>query len=347
MESLILITGGSGYLGSLLAERMAGESQNFISVDILPPVKTYNCGIYYTGDICDYQFIETIFKQNDIKYVFHFATQIDFHVKSQKQLYYNNVESTRNIAKLCKLFSIKKLIFTSSNSIYLGNKINHPFSESDIPVPTDSYGKSKVFCENLLATYQNYYDIVIFRCPNIMDAGRVGMLSILFDFVREGRKCWMIGDGQIHHQCIYAQDFFIALFLSLKLVGSHTFNIGSDHVTSIKEMYSELISHAKSKSTIKSIPANITIPFLKLLYLLRLSPLGPYQSRMLTKDFSFDISTIKSKLNWAPTLTNSQMLIKAYDFYINNLIIFNTSANISASRSKAKMGFINLIKLFS
>lgn len=347
MEYISLITGGSGYLGGLLAERMNKNSQDFISIDILPPSISYTHGTYYNGNICDYQFIENIFQSHSIEYIFHFATQIDFHVKSQESLYNNNVQSTKNIAELCKNFHVKKLIFASSNSIYLGNEFDHPFSESDAPIPIDAYGKSKVFCENLLESYKDYFEYVIFRCPNIVDAGRVGMLSILFDFVRENRKCWMIGNGQITHQCIYAQDLLDAMFLSLKLSNVHTFNIGSEYVSTIWEMYTDLIAHAKSKSKIISIPANIVIPLLKFLYWCGLSPLGPYQFRMLTKNFSFNISHVKTMLSWQPTLSNSQMLNKAYDFYINNLKSFSNEINISANRGRIKMGIINIIKLIS
>jgi nucleoside-diphosphate-sugar epimerase len=342
-----MITGGSGYLGGLIAERLNKSSQEFVSVDMLPPAATYECGSYYNGNICDCQFLESIFKRHSIEIVYHFATQIDFRAKNQTSLYENNVESTKNVAEMCKLFRVKKLIFTSSNSIYLGNEHVNPFSENDMPIPIDAYGKSKVFCETILESYKKHFDYTIFRCPNIMDAGRVGMLSILFDFVRENRTCWMIGRGNINHQCIYAQDLFDAMFLSLKLSEVHTFNIGSENVETIKEMLGRLILHAKSKSEITSIPASISVPLLKFLHWCGLSPLGPYQFRMLTKDFSFDISHVKSILNWQPTTSNSQMLEKAYDYYINNLDSLSSNSAISANRSRMKMGIIKMVKFLS
>jgi nucleoside-diphosphate-sugar epimerase len=343
----ILITGGSGYLGRLLAQRLNENAQDFISIDILPAPVTVKNSIYYEGDICDYPLMEKIFGRHPIEYVFHLATQIDFKAQSPKSLYDNNVRSTKNIAELCKSFKVKKLVFTSSNSIYLGNAPVHPFSEEDVPLPVDAYGRSKVFCEKMLGSYKDHFDSVIFRCPNIMDAGRVGMLSILFDFIRENRKCWMIGDGQINHQCLYAQDLFDAMFLSLKLKGSHIFNIGAQDVSTIREMYGDLVAHAKSKSRIKSLPQNFVVPWLKLFYRCGVSPLGPYQFRMLTKDFSFNISHVKMTLNWQPTLSNSQMLIKAYDSYIKNLGDLSSGNDVSANRSRMNMGIINIVKFFS
>jgi len=180
-----------------------------------------------------------------------------------------------------------------------------------------------------------------------MDAGRVGMLSILFDFVRENRRCWMIGDGNVRHQCIYAQDLFEAMFLSFPLSGINTFNIGTDRISTIKEMCKELIAHAKSGSRITSVPSIPTTAFLKLLYCCGLSPLGPYQFRMLTRDFSFNIAHIKTTLRWQPTLSNGQMLTKAYDYYTKNIETFLSDCNLSANRGRIRMGVFNFIRMFS
>ncbi len=342
-----LITGGSGYLGGLLAQRLSKDPQDFICVDILPQSITCKNGTYYHADLCDCPLIEKIFARHPIDHVFHFAAQLDFQTKSQKSLYNNNVQSTKNIAELCKRFKVKKLIYTSSNSVYLGNQFLRPFSEGDIPTPIDAYGKSKVYCEKLLESYKDHFDYCIFRCPNIMDAGRVGMLSILFDFIRENRICWMIGNGRSNHQCLYAQDLFEAMFLTLKLKGPHTFNIGAERTSTIKEMCTDLIVHAQSRSKIKAIPQNVLVPLLKFFHRCGLSPLGPYQFRMLTNDFSFNISHVQSVLHWQPTLSNSEMLIKAYDSYINNLGSFSSDSEISANRSQVKMGIINIVKILS
>jgi len=270
---MFLITGGSGYLGSLMAERLHKEGTRFISVDCLASFVTYVEGIYVNGDICDKEFMDGIFRQYQVDSVFHFATQIDFKTKNQRDLFTNNVRTTEVVAELCREYKVKKLIFTSSNSVYLGNSCDHPFSEKDEPIPVDEYGRSKIASEKLLEKYYGEFDLVIFRCPNIMDAGRVGMLSILFDFVREGRKCWMIGDGQINHQCIYAQDLLNAMFLALELKGHYIFNIGTDRISTIREMYDSIIERAHSKSQVVALPKFFTVPLLKLLNKLNLSPL--------------------------------------------------------------------------
>ena len=345
-KKVFLITGGSGFLGGLVAEYLHKEGKNFVSVDCLTPAVTYSEGIYEKGDICAKDFMEGVFRRYSIDVVFHFATQIDFKVKNQRDLFTNNERTTEVVAELCCEYGVKKLIFTSSNSVYLGNPGGHLFSEKDRPIPADEYGRSKIASEKLLEKYSGKFDIVIFRCPNIMDTGRVGMLSILFDFVREGRKCWMIGNGQIYHQCIYAQDLIAAMFKALELKGHYTFNIGTDRISTIREMYEGIISTAQSKSKVIALPS-LFIPLLKLLNRLNLSPLGPYQFRMLTQDFGFDISYIRSMLDWQPTLSNSEMLTKAYEYYVSNIESMSSGDEVSANRSRAKMGIIKIVKLLS
>jgi len=344
---MFLITGGSGYLGCLMAERLHKEGKRFISVDCLTPSVTYVEGIYENGDICDKEFLDSIFRQYQVDTVFHFATQIDFKIKNQRDLFTNNVRTTEVVAELCREYKVKKLLFTSSNSVYLGNSINHPFSEKDKPIPVDEYGRSKIASEELLEKHSGEFDCVIFRCPNIMDAGRVGMLSILFDFVREGRKCWMIGDGKINHQCIYAQDLLNAMFLALELQGHYIFNIGTDRISTIREMYDGIIEKAHSKSRVVALPKFFVVPLLKLLNKFNLSPLGPYQFRMLTQNFCFDISYIKTTLNWQPTLSNVEMLTRAYEYYVKNIESMSSNDKVSANRSQVKMGIIKIVKLLS
>ena len=107
-----------------------------------------------------------------------------------------------------------------------------------------------------------------------MDAGSLGMLSILFDFIREGRKCWVLGDGKIRHQCIYAQDLIDACLKAVEYKRSDVFNIGSDNVPSIREMYQHVIDRAGSGARVASLPSGFALPAMKLAHRLGLSPLG-------------------------------------------------------------------------
>jgi nucleoside-diphosphate-sugar epimerase len=244
------------------------------------------------------------------------------------------------LISVAKKIKISKFIFTSSNSIFLGNKEAYIVHE-EIPVPIDDYGKSKLESEKLLIDASGF-DVNILRCPNIIDAGRVGMLSILFELIRRNSTLWVLDGGNIRHQCLYAQDLNSAIFALIKHKGSTLHNIGSDEVQTFSEIYNEIIKHTGSKSRVRSISSIIVIPFIKILSQLGLSPLGPYQFRMLTQNFEFDTSKIKNDLKWFPTKNNSEILIIAYFYFREHYQQIKN--NKSANSSSVKMGILSILK---
>ena len=188
---------------------------------------------------------------------------------------------------------------------------------------------------------------MIFRCPTIIDHGRLGLLAILFEFIKEGRKVWVVGGGDNTYQFIYAQDLVEACLKALDYHKSAVFNIGSDDVKSFREVYEGVIGKANTGARVASLPRNLAIPLMKAAYALKLSPLGPYQYKMIASSFEFDTTKIKTELGWLPTLSNEDMLHKAYDYYQTNLKEIKSRKNVSAHRQPAKMGVIRLLKFFS
>ena len=343
--SRYLVTGASGFLGSVLVRELGARGAELVLVDKNILGNGFFAHQILEVDLSITESTQTVLEAGPFDAIFHLASEIDFNVKKQSDLFLNNVASTKVVSEIARLSGCKKLIFTSSNAIYLGSAGDRLIKEADTPTPVDEYGRSKVASEAILASYAEDFDSVIFRCPNILDAGRVGMLSIFFDFVIEGRRCWLIGEGSSRHQCLYSGDLVTAMLDSLSLSGSHTFNIGSSNVPAINEMYQAVIDRANTGAKIGNLPAFIAIPILKLLNRLHLSPIGPYQFRMLTEDFMYDCSRVESTLNWRPTLNNTEMLCKAFDFYRENRneLVRNRSAN----SGRVSQGLIGLVRRLS
>jgi dTDP-D-glucose 4,6-dehydratase len=86
---------------------------------------------------------------------------------------------------------------------------------------------------------------------------------------------------------------------------------------------------------------------MRLAYRLGLSPLGPYQNRMITSRFVFDTSKIERELGWRPTLTNEEILWRAYRYYDEHHDEIHARRNVSAHRQAAKMGVIRLLRWMS
>ena len=343
-----LVTGGSGFFGRLLVPALVERGFECVIIDRQEGAAPDARVEQVRADVAEPGVLETSLGRGRPDVVFHLASQIDFAVKSQRSLYENNVATTRAVVAFARAHGVPKVVFTSSNSVYLGNRERRPVVEQDPPIPIDEYGRSKVESERLLAAAASDFDAISIRCPNIMDAGRLGMLSILFDFIREGRKVWVLGDGGIRHQCIYAGDLLDACFKAIEFRGSEVFNIGSDNVPTIRQMYQYVIDRAGSGARVASLPASVAIPAMKLAHRLGISPLGPYQFRMLTQDFVFDTTKIKAALDWSPTLDNGQMLYKAYDYYLAHRQEILQSTELSGNRQTVrKLGVLRLLKMIS
>jgi nucleoside-diphosphate-sugar epimerase len=169
----------------------------------------------------------------------------------------------------------------------------------------------------------------------------------LFEFIREGRKVWVVGRGENHYQFIYAADLADACIRALDYNQSNLFHIGSDNVTSLRQVYEGVIIKAGTKSRVASLPKSPTLAAMRLAHVLKISPLGPYHYKMIAEDFMFDTARIKQELNWQPTLTNEQMLARAYDYYFRNKADIDARTDVSAHNKSAEMGVIRLLKWIS
>jgi nucleoside-diphosphate-sugar epimerase len=343
-----LVTGGSGFFGRLLVPALVQRGHECVIVDLQEGTAANAKVEFIRADVAAPGVLEASLRRGRPDVVFHLASQIDFAVSSQRSLYENNVATTRAVADFARTHRVPTVIFTSSNSVYTGYRERRPVLEADPPATVDEYGRSKVESERLLAACSSDFNAISIRCPNIMDAGRLGLLSILFDFIREGRKVWVLGDGSIRHQCIYAVDLIEASIKAVSLGRSDVFNIGSNNVPTIRQMYQHVIDRARTGARVASLPASFALPAMKLAHRLGLSPLGQYQFRMLTQDFVFDTTKIKAALGWSPTLDNGQMLYKAYEYYVRHRQEILRSSDLSGNRQAVKkMGILRLLKLIS
>lgn len=341
-----LVTGGSGFFGGLLLEKLLSMDVSCVNIDLVKCPISHPALYSVQGDIRDESALENIFSKHRFDAVFHCAALLAHEVKDEKELWTSNVDGTRNVAEYAKRYGVPKLVYTSSNCLW-GRNFDHPVTEEEPPEPIEIYGRSKLEGERILEEYTDSMDVTIFRCPTIMDAGRLGLLAILFEFIDEGRKVWIVGDGSNRYQFIYAQDLIDACMKAISHKGSGLYNIGSDDVVTFREMYEYVIKKANTKARIAFLPKGPALLAMKIAHKLRMSPMGPYQYRMIASNFVFDTQKIKKELGWKPTLKNEEMLYKAYEYYHNNLEEIKSRGEVSAHRQPAKMGIIRLLKWIS
>jgi nucleoside-diphosphate-sugar epimerase len=346
----ILVTGGAGFFGGVLKREILASGDRCISVDVCPDQDEHAALTKLQVDIRDKAALDRVFASGHIASghidgVVHCAAMLAHGSEDPKQLWSSNVDGTRNVLEAMRKAGVRNLSFTSTNCLW-GESLSRPVREDDSPNPIEAYGRSKMEAERVIREYTDLKAVII-RCPTILDYGRLGLLAILFEFIDEGRKVWTVGGGRNRYQFIYAGDLARACLQALDYPQSDTFNIGSDDVKSLKEVYEYVIDNAKSKSKVAALPRTPAIAAMKLAYHLRMSPLGPYHYKMIAEDFTFDTSKIKALLGWAPTMTNEQMLWRAYQYYSENRKEIESRRDVSAHRKTAKMGVIRLLKWLS
>jgi nucleoside-diphosphate-sugar epimerase len=253
------------------------------------------------------------------------------------------------VAEAALAAGVIKMVNISSNCLW-AEGFGRPVTEADEPAPVELYGRSKLQAERelaaLCATHPEF-KVVTLRCPTIIDSGRLGLLAILFEFIEDGKKVWVVGDGSSRYQFIYAQDLATACLLCLQYEESNLFHIGSDDVPTMRGMYESVIRAARSKARVASLPRRPTIAMMQLAHKMGVSPLGPYHYRMIAESFVFDTSRIRRELGWTPTLTNEEMMLRAFSYYSENRKAIHARTDVSAHSKAAPMGVIRLLKWMS
>jgi UDP-glucose 4-epimerase len=342
----VLITGGSGFFGGVLKRRLLAEGYRCVNIDLVVDADRDEQLESIQGDIRDRELLNRIFAAHQFAAVIHCAAMLAHGAMDDSLLWTSNVDGTRNVADACREFGVKTLVFTSTNCLWASN-VGHAIAEDERPEPIELYGRSKLAAEEVLAEFRDDLHVIILRCPTIIDSGRLGLLAILFEFIQDGKKVWVVGGGANRYQFIYAQDLATACLLAMDYPASDLFHIGSDDVKSLRAVYDAVIREARSGSRVASLPKGPAIAAMKLAHKLGISPLGPYHYQMIAEDFLFDTRKIKARLGWKPTLSNEQMLVRAYKYYAEQREEIHERTDVSAHSKPSGMGVIRLLKWFS
>jgi nucleoside-diphosphate-sugar epimerase len=341
----VFVTGGSGFFGGILKRRLLAEGFAVVNLDLVADPDRHPNLISIQGDIRDNRLLEEVFARHGFAAVQHCAAMLAHDTISADDLWTSNVDGTRNVALACRQAGVKKLVFLSTNCLWAHN-VGREVTEDEPPAPVELYGRSKLAGEEALRGFPDL-DIVTIRCPTIIDEGRLGLLAILFEFIEDGKRVWVVGDGSNRYQFIYAQDLADACLLSLDYQGSNLFHIGSDDVTSLRQVYEAVIRAAGTTARVAELPKAPTLAAMKLAHKLGVSPLGPYHYRMIAEDFIFSTARIREALGWRPTVTNDQMMVKAFLYYKRQRAAIHARKDVSAHSKPTPMGIIRLLKWFS
>ena len=254
----ILVTGGAGFIGSHLCERLLKDPKvkRVVCVDNLDsnyPVKYKQENlkllakskkfVFYKVDICNKNALAKVFKKERPNYIVHLAAKTD--TRTSVELPYEhestNVLGTLNIFEMAKDFKIKGVVAFSSSSVY-GNSSKPPFKETDMRnLPLAPYGATKIAGEVIGYTYTFNYGIPItfFRIFNAYGP-RMRPSLVLYrwvDNIFKNRAIEMSGTGVRKRDFTYVGDIVDAVILALKRTkGYEVINIGNASPISLKEL---------------------------------------------------------------------------------------------------------------
>ncbi|MCX6814196.1 MAG: NAD-dependent epimerase/dehydratase family protein [Candidatus Aenigmarchaeota archaeon] len=246
----ILITGGAGFIGSHLVNRLE-DSNRLIILDNLRTGKIGS--IEHLGRAIEFHKIDLL--KDDIseffrgvKYVFHLAADAD--VKTDLSSFNNSFDQnftvTRKVAEESRKAGVKNFCFASSSAVY-GEAKAIPTPESYGPLkPISIYGASKLACEALLSGYSHYFGIncLVLRLANVIGNGCHGIVP---DFVAKLRKnsseLEILGDGKQKKSYIYIEDCIDAMLFLMEKYSKpfDIFNLGSEDDIIVKRI-AEIVS---------------------------------------------------------------------------------------------------------
>ncbi|MBW4633808.1 MAG: NAD-dependent epimerase/dehydratase family protein [Iphinoe sp. HA4291-MV1] len=340
-----LVTGGSGYLGNLIARRLYERGESVKVLDIWED-PTRPKGIEFVNcDICDRASVTAAMKGIDIV---HHNAALNPLTKAGKKFWQVNVEGSRIVAEEAVKADVKSFIHTSSSALFGGVKTS-PITQDTPPKPIEIYGKAKLAGELVVDEIceKANLPLITLRPRAILGEGRLGIFQILFEWIEEGRNVYVIGDGNNLFQFIHPLDLMDAYMLALDLGKSGTYNVGTDGYNTLRQALEHLIAYAGSESKVIGLPVGPSIGTLRFLDLLGLSPLAPFHYLTYHKEIYFDVDPLL-KLGWKPKYSNNQMLCESYDWFkANKQKLANVENANSVHRRPVKEKLLWLLRQIS
>lgn len=339
-----LVTGGSGFLGNLIARRLyeRGESVKILDIweDPTRPrgIEFINC------NICDRAGVAAAMRGVDV--VHHNVALVPL-TKSGGKFWEVNVEGSRIAAEEAVKAGVKSFIHMSSSAIFGAPKIC-PITDKTPTKPIEIYGEGKLAGELAVRNICEKVNLplIVIRPRTILGEGRLGIFQILFEWIQEGRNVYVIGSGNVKFQFVHALDLMDAYMLALDRGKPGIYNVGTDCYGTLRQSLENLIEYAGTESRVKSLPVWLTIGTLRILDWLGLSPLAPWHYLTYHKEFHFDVRPLL-ELGWKPKYSNDEMFQESYDWFRQNYSKLAAEKAGSAHRRPVKEKLLRLIKQLS
>jgi len=303
-----LVTGGAGFLGSHIVDRLCQKGHTVVVIDNLSSGREEYIpkGVLLYKNNIEHEEVFKIFAKEKPDIVFHCAAHIEAR-ESVRDVFFDakvNILGSLNILEACRKVGVKKIIFASSGGEVYGDVKEMPAREEFLPLPVSPYGVAKYAVEKYLYSYSRLFGIsfVALRYGNIYGPrqnpyGESGVVAIFAKRMLSGKPIIIHGDGKQTKDYVYIQDAVAAAILAMEKDIQGAVNIASGKETSVIEIYDSLkeitgFSHEVSH-----------VDF----------PVGG-----LPKHTYLAIEKAKKELGWEPTVSLRDGIEKTVEWFLNN-----------------------------
>jgi UDP-glucose 4-epimerase len=253
----VLVTGGAGFIGSHLVDRLVQEGHEVVVVDNLSTGKRRNinrAARFFKLDIQSWR-LERVFRNERPNLVMHLAAQMDVRKSVEDPIFdaQVNVLGTLNVLQQAIKHGVRKVVFSSSGGAIYGEQEIYPAPESHITRPLSPYGISKLCGEQYLSYYQRVsgLQIVSLRYANVYGPrqdpnGEAGVVAIFIQKLLNNEQAIVYGNGRQTRDFVYVEDVVEANLAVMAQETQGIYNVGTGEETSINDLLRILVSSTNS-----------------------------------------------------------------------------------------------------
>ena len=338
MTRSVLVTGGSGYFGSILAEMALARGDRVRVFDLNPPAD--DRVDYVAGDVRDLGALQEACDGVDV--VLNNVAQVPL-AKDRELFWSVNVTGTANVLLAARDRGVAKVVHTSSSAIF-GIPESNPVTEETPGRPLEAYGRAKLEAEHLCHDAAAAgLDVTVVRPRTILGHGRLGIIAVLFEFVAEGAPVYVLGSGDNLYQFVHANDLADAVLRAADREKPTTYNIGATEFGTMRETLQAVVDHAGTGSRVRSLPATPARVGMQALATVGLAPFAPYHWLLYAESLWFDTTRARTELGWEPRHSNASALVESYDWFLEHRGSLD-GEHRSHHQSPVRLGLLKVLK---
>jgi nucleoside-diphosphate-sugar epimerase len=319
----VLITGGSGFLGSHLNRTLSAAGWDVVIADVHEPAAIHRDN-FLRLDVRNASAVHQAVR--DVDAVVNSAALVPI-TRSSLQLYRAvNTKGTENVLTAAKA-SGAYVAHISSSSIY-GIPTQLPIMPSTPFAPFEDYGYSKAEAEAVVERARAGGLVVSSLRPRtIVGTGRLGLFDAIFPRIRDGKAVPLFGSGDNVLQLLDVDDMCTAVVRAIETRSNGSYNVGAREYQTVRKDFEGLLAHANTGAHLVPVPVTLIHAVLRPLDAVGRSPFTRWHYRTAHKSCYSDISKTVNELGWSPKRSNLEALVNSYDGFVSDPVTSGASAH--------------------